>query len=266
MQPRGTAFRTGKADGQHLKEDEKAGDLGAGGDERGARRGRTLVDIRRPEVEREGGDLKAKANHRGDDGDQQKRVQRRTGGSRRMNCVGNARQAGRIRQAIEQAEAEQQKRGGHSAEEKIFQRGFRGVRAMLVERGEDVEGQAQQFERNENHQQILRADQEHAADSRDQNQQNKFADVLCEAGIGGHQQRDDGEHEQRNLDKMGKRVGQQCSVKNIRLRGKENNAHNGEDAAKRSEYSSDGETSLRRSRRAAIKDRPPAQSARPPRR
>ena len=53
VQPGGAAFRAGKADGQHLEEDEEAGDLGTGGDERGAGCGRALVDIRRPEMERE---------------------------------------------------------------------------------------------------------------------------------------------------------------------------------------------------------------------
>ena len=181
MHPGGAAFRAGKADGKHLEEDEEAGDLGAGGDERRAGCGRALVDVRRPEMERRGGDLEAEADRRGDDGDQQQRIQRRTGG--RVDRGGNARQAGGVRQAVEQAEAEEQKGRRHSAEEEIFQRGFRGSRALLVERGEDVEREAQQFQRDENHQQILGADEEHHADGREQDEQNEFADVVGEARV-----------------------------------------------------------------------------------
>ena len=100
-----------------------------------------------------------------------------------MDGGGDARQAGRVGEAVEQAEAEEQEGGGHSAEEEVFERGFRGVRAVLVERGEDVEGEAEQFERDEDDEQVLRADQEHHAGGGDQDEQDEFADVVGEGGI-----------------------------------------------------------------------------------
>ena len=112
---------------------------------------------------------------------------------------------------------------------------------MLVERGEDVEREAQQFERDENDQQVLGADQEHLPTVATRMSRTNSPTCSVKRGIRGHQQRDDGEHEQRDLDKMGERVGEQRSVENIRLRGRENNARDGEDAAERSEKCGDGE-------------------------
>ena len=41
-------------------------------------------------------------------------------------------EAGGVGEAVEQAEAEEQEGCGHSAEEEVLERGFRGLRAALV--------------------------------------------------------------------------------------------------------------------------------------
>ena len=168
----GGAFRAGEADCHNLEEDEEAGDLGAGRDERGAGRGRSLVDIRRPEVEWRGGDLEAEADRGGDDGDGEERVE-----SGAVNRGGDAREAGGVGEAVEQAEAEEQEGRGHSAEEVVLHGGFPGLQAALVEGGEGVEREAQEFQRDEDDQQVLRCDEEHHAGSCEQDEQDELADV-----------------------------------------------------------------------------------------
>ena len=55
-------------------------------------------------------------------------------------------QFNRTCQTIEEAQAKQCKCRRHAAEQKVFQSGLRGPEVSLVEGGEDVEGQAEQFE------------------------------------------------------------------------------------------------------------------------
>jgi len=70
-----------------------------------------------------------------------------------------------------------------AAEQKIFQRRLAGPGlVVLVERREDVERKAGQLQRNENHQQILGADEEHQAYRAEQDQRQIFAHVVGETG------------------------------------------------------------------------------------
>ena len=86
-------------------------------------------------------------------------------------------EVGGVGEAVEQAESEEQKGGGHSAEEEVLQCGFQRLQAALAEGGEDVEREAEEFERDEDDQQILGADEEHHADGCDQDEEDEFADV-----------------------------------------------------------------------------------------
>ena len=81
--PDRAAFRAGKTERQDFGQNVKAGDLGTGGDERRARRGRAFIGVRRPQMERHRRHLETKADHRHHDGHQQQRIQslaRQTGG------------------------------------------------------------------------------------------------------------------------------------------------------------------------------------------
>ncbi len=60
------------------------------------------------------------------------------------------------------------------------------------------------------------------------------------------EQGEDGEHEQRDLDKMRERIGEERAVEDIRLRGRENNAHDGDGAAEGCEKRGDREARVRR--------------------
>ena len=119
----------------------------------------------------------------------------------------------RVRESVEQADAEEQKSGRHSAEEEILQCGFGGFAALLVESGEQVERQAEEFERYEDQQQILRADQEHHGDGREEDQPQVLADVLGEPDGVAEQQGKNRQSEQRCLHQRCQRGEHQHSVR-----------------------------------------------------
>ena len=77
---------------------------------------------------------------------------------------GNTWQVERAGQAVEQAEAEEQERRRHPAEEEILESGLGRLPPALVEPGEDVEREAGQFEGEEHQQQLLGGCHGHEAD------------------------------------------------------------------------------------------------------
>ena len=100
-----------------------------------------------------------------------------------MDSAGNACEAGRVGQAVEQTEPKQQECRRHATEEKILQGGFGGARTAFVEGGKDVERQAQKFKGDKNDQEILRSHQEHHASRCDQDEQDKLANVFRKSRI-----------------------------------------------------------------------------------
>src|SRR5688572_14749850 len=88
-------------------------------------------------------------------------------------------------EAVNVTEAKEQEGGGHAAEEKVFQGRFRGANALLVERRHGVKAKAEELQGDKDHQQILRADEEHHRDGGEEKQREIFADVVCEIGIDG---------------------------------------------------------------------------------
>jgi hypothetical protein len=64
-------------------------------------------------------------------------------------------------QAIEQADAKKREGRRHAAEEKVFQGRLARCHAGLVKGRQDIERDAEQFQRDENHQEVFRTDQDH---------------------------------------------------------------------------------------------------------
>ena len=148
-------------------------------------------------MKRSRGYFEAEADRGGHHGDDEQRVQRRSvDGGRDLQQVGG------VAKAVEQAEAVEQEGSGHSTEEEIFERGLGGARALLVEAGEDVQREAQQLQRDEDHQDVLRRDEEEHARSGKQDKQNELTDMFGECGIDAEQQVDKGEQKQGGLQKM----------------------------------------------------------------
>ena len=76
MPPCSAPLLSEKTDQHHFGQNEKAGHLRAGSDEGGRGRGRALIGVGRPEMERHGCDFEAKTDDDHDQGDNQQRVQR----------------------------------------------------------------------------------------------------------------------------------------------------------------------------------------------
>ena len=190
-----------------FKKDEEAGDFGAGGDEGCGWNGRGLVYVGRPEVERDGGYFEAEADEGGDDGDDDKRIER--GG---LDRGGYLRKAGGACEAVEEAEAEEEKGGGHGAEQEVFERGFRRARVELVEGGEDVEREAEELQGKEENKKVLGCHEEHHADGGEKDERDELADVIGEGGVGGEQEGKDAQGKEDDLDGVDERSGEEDSV------------------------------------------------------
>ena len=195
--PCAATFRSRETEHHDFREDEEARDLRAAGDECRARHGRALVGVWRPQVKRHGGDLKSKADHGHHDGEDEQRIE-----TLARQRGGDLAEVGRSSKSVKQTHAEQCERRRHAAEQEIFQRRLRRFRVVLVERRQDVEREARQLQRDEDHQQVFRADEEHHADGREQDECEKFADVIGEVGIHREEHRENRQHQQRDLDQL----------------------------------------------------------------
>src|SRR6185312_447583 len=161
-----------------------------------------------PEMEWCGRDFESEANSDHDDGNEEQRVQMWSADCRRD--VGEFDGAG---ESIEQAHAEEQESGGHAAEEEVFEGRFGGLAALLVESGEDVEREREEFERHEDEQEILRRDQEHHGHGGEQDDRDVFADVPGEARGCGKYERERSEDQNSNLDDSGEWRNQQHAIR-----------------------------------------------------
>ena len=71
--------------------------------------------------------------------------------------------------AVNQGDTKEQKPGGKSAKEEVLETGFFGFGARISQTGHDVQGDREQFKRQEDHDQIAGArHQHHAADAEEQ--------------------------------------------------------------------------------------------------
>ena len=130
---------------------------------------------------------------------------------------GDFTQIRRTGNAVEQAETEEQKCGGHATKQKVFQRGLGGFFIVLVERGDDVEREAGEFQRDENHQQILGADHEHQADGAEQDQRKIFADMIGEFAGRGNQHGENRQPQQRDFHEIGRLIHDEQAVEQIKF-------------------------------------------------
>src|SRR5262245_40491935 len=119
MTPGRASRARGEAGHKQLCEDEEARDLGTGGDESGGWGGSALISVWRPQVKWDGGDLEAEAGHDHDEGEHEQRVHFVI-----REFSADAAQRDFAGESVNPAETKQEKRGGHSAEKKVLQRGF----------------------------------------------------------------------------------------------------------------------------------------------
>ena len=145
-------------------------DLRRGGEERGDRRRRALIDVGRPHVERHGRDLEEQAGkneHHADD--QPGRCRRRRG-----QQLGELREIHRAGEAVDQRDAIQQQARGERAEDEILQPGLGRAQLVAREGGQHVERQRLQFEPEIQRHHVGRRDHQHHADDGEQHQHGEF--------------------------------------------------------------------------------------------
>ena len=111
-----------------------------------------------PKMEWNGGDLEAEAGHN----QIQRDIKQRTRAPTAAIVVPDPIQVRAAADAVKVAEAEEQKRSRHTAEEVILHRGFGAFPRALGKCGQDVEP-SQQFEADEDNQQVLRRNNEQTA-------------------------------------------------------------------------------------------------------
>ncbi len=139
--------------------------------EGGHRRGRALVDVRRPGVERRDAGLEEQPDDEQAEPDQQQRVAL-AGAAGRLE---DAAQADRAGVAVEQGEAVEEERRREGAEQEVLHRGFLRQQAPPAgQPGEQVERQREHLQRHEHHQQVVRGREEHHAAEREAHQRERL--------------------------------------------------------------------------------------------
>ena len=141
-------------------------------------------------MERGGRDLESerRQNHH------QRHSQQR--GETRLRQPGrNARKFNRARQPVEQAETEQEERGGHPPEQEIFQARLGRFRPAPVKARQHVERKARELEREEGQQELLGHGHHQQARRRQQHERDKFRRVPQPFGSVGQRQGQTRQHQ-----------------------------------------------------------------------
>ena len=157
------------AEGQVEDPDEagEGGRLHARGHERGDRRGRAVVDVGAPRVERHRRHLEAEADEQHGEADQQQRVVQ---GDRLGEQVLDLDQVGGPGGAVDHGDAVEEERRREAAEDEVLEAGLLGLRPLPVEGGQGVDGDRQRLEGQEQHQQVVGHGHEHAARGRQEHE------------------------------------------------------------------------------------------------
>ena len=113
---------------QHADEQHHARGLGADGKERGGRRGRALINVRRPDLQGEGGDLESESAHDQQHAQLEERLMLNRRTARREFA-----KAHRARRAVDQRDAIDEERRGHRAEDEILDSRLKRDEAIPLE-------------------------------------------------------------------------------------------------------------------------------------
>ena len=201
------------------------GHLRRSGQERGDRRGRAFVDIRRPHVERHGGDLEGEAGDDEHEADNQPwRAVRRIG--QHLGDLAELHGAGK---AVDQGNAVQQKPRRQRPQDKKFQPGLGAAQLVAGEGGEHVGRQRLQFQPEiERHQVGGRGHHQHA-DGGIQHQHRKLepAHIGVLAVVERENNAERGGNDDQHLDEGAEAVDREQPV--IALAGVPGDDHEGDD-------------------------------------
>ena len=131
-----------KRNAHHPQDQRDRRYLRRGAEERGHRRRRAFVHVRRPHMERHGRDLERQARHHEHHADDQ--PSGCLGGV--GECPGNLDEIHAAGETVDQRNAIEQQSGGQRPQDEILQTGLRGPDIVARERRQHIERQRLQFE------------------------------------------------------------------------------------------------------------------------
>ena len=155
------------------QEDDQSARLGADGEERGDRIRRAFVDVGRPDMERDHGNLEADADEHED--------QAESGRDRHaaeVKLVDEHVEAGRAHDAEDVGHAHDEEGGGEPAQDEIFHPGLQRGQAVAAVGDEDVKGNRHQLQRDEEEHEVVGRGEEHESHGGEKRQDGEFAAVL----------------------------------------------------------------------------------------
>ncbi len=190
-------------------ENDKTGGLGPDGEEGGDGDGSALIDIGDPALERCSGDFEAKSGEQ-EGGSEE-------GGAFRGACtgegVGDAFVAEAAGGSIGPGDAEDEHAGAQSAEDEVFDPGFEGEAAFTSKGDEDVEGDGDEFQRDEDGDEILGGGHPHHAGADDERDAEELRDAAIDGvfadirgALVGEPEDDEGDHQSEAFVKHGQGV------------------------------------------------------------
>ena len=161
----------GEGDVEHPQDRAERRHLRAGRHQRGHRRRRALVDVRRPGVERRRAGLEQQPDQQQREAEEEQQVVLLAAGRRLQDL----RQVDRVGVAVQQGDAVQEERGRERAEQEVLDRRLLGQQpAPPGQPAEQVERQREHLERDEHEQQVVRADEDHHAGQREGGQREEL--------------------------------------------------------------------------------------------
>ena len=187
---------------EQAQQQSEGGGFGGDRDVGGDGRGRALIDVRRPLVERNRRYLEKEGGGNRDG-------RQKNDGVVQVplpNCLRYPIDVGGPADAVEQRKPVRQDAGGEHAQEKVFDGGF--VRAPIApeKTGEQVEGDGHQFQTNEEGDEVNPAGQQHHADSGEEDERVVLALVfLFDLQVANGHQDDQGGGEKKNKTEINKK-------------------------------------------------------------
>ncbi len=174
------------------------GGLGRRRHERGHRGGRALVHVGRPHVERRGRDLEAEADQQQGEADEQHAVVEEHDAREELRDAGEVRGAGG---AVDERDAVEEDGRREGAEQEVLEPGLLRGEALAVERGEHVQRDREDLERQEDGDEVVGRRHQHHAGGRAQHQREVLGalEVLAPQVAAGQQQREQGGAEDHRL-------------------------------------------------------------------
>ena len=210
--------RMNGAEGDHhgAGEQRHGGDLGGRCEEGRHRRGRTLIDVRRPHVEGHGGDLEGEAGDHEDEAEDC--TQRRTAAG---EIGGDAGELGGAGEAIDQRGPVKQHARGERTQHEVLEARFRRPGRVTVDGGQHIERQRLQFEAHVEGDEVVGRDHQHHADGGEQDE-DRILEALRAVALHEADGKDEGRcraEQRQHLHDLGEGIDHQRAIESHRLMG-----------------------------------------------